>query len=173
VPGFTARIIRKESDMRRQFGEMVKERSYEQIVAADLPTLQRRVYNVLVDITPSQFDFIMANDFPKLNFNNRRIDQDTHYIICSALKDLLDCPRLLLTNDDLFCAFQRFKELLFLKEGIKQGIIREEVNDKSGITTYWTDLLPDVPRNTASKSTVRVRNRTEATCKVWRIEYES
>jgi len=157
--------------MRRQFGELVKEYTYEQVLT-DLPTLQRRIYNAMVNITPSQFDFIMANDFPELKFNRNSIDTDTHYIICFMLKDLLECPKLLLTNDDLYCAFQRFKELIFLKEGIKQGIIREEIDAKSGVTTYWTDSIPDAPKNTASVRTVRVRNRTAASCRVWRIEYE-
>jgi len=157
--------------MRRQFGELVKERTYEQIVANELPTLQRRIYDALVEVTPSQLDFIMANDFPKLRFNNKGIDTDTHYIICSILKELLDCEKLLLTNDDLYGAFQRFKELIFLKEGIKQGIIREETDRKSGITTYWTDSIPDLPK-VASPGIVRVQNRSEVECRVWRIEHE-
>ncbi len=155
--------------MARQFGELLKERSFLNLKSRELPTLQRRVYDALRGLTPSELDFILANDYAKLSINHQRIDRDTHYIICGVLRELTETARLLLTNDDILCAWQRLKELLFLKEAVKQGIIVEKPA-ADGSVTYWCDQLPSKPvfRQSTDITLITVVGH-RPTIRVWRV----
>jgi hypothetical protein len=153
--------------MPRRFEELLKARSYEDIKSKELPTLQRCIYDGLKGLTPSRLDFILHEDYPSLEVNQQRMDRDTHYIICGILKELTEDKRLLVTNDDLLCAWQRIKELIFFKQAVKQGIIVERPA-QDGSVEYWCETLPGQPTMQQNINLIDVA-KALPTCQVWRI----
>lgn len=149
----------------RQFGELVKARSYMDIKSKELPTLQRRVYDALVELSPAKLDF-MLSDHPKLSISSRQIDHNTHYLICQVMMELLDNQKLLLTTDDIVCCWQRFKELIFLHQAVKQGIIQER-SEPDGTVTYWCEL-PKKPQLQDNKDMIITVDQRRYNLRVWR-----
>ncbi len=155
--------------MAKPFLELIKMRTYANIKATELPSLQKTIYDVLKNLTVSELDFILANDYATASFTVRTMDRAAHYAICSILKDLTENPRLLVTNDDIRCAWQRFRELTFLKDGLKQGIITEKPAPDGSIA-YWCDISPDEPqfKSTEVETVITVLSQKQTT-QIWRV----
>jgi hypothetical protein len=115
------------------------EMSYEQ--AEEIwPTLTPRVFNVLRGITPRQFAFELKE--MKLTFNvDQAIDRDTYVIISTILSNSLEEPNVLMTHGDLQFSYSRLARLIYLFEGVRQGIFVEKMIDEK--VAY---VMPRPPR---------------------------
>lgn len=99
------------------------------------PTLQRRIYNALKEMTPNEVGFLLSDDFEDYKFNPDFLDYDSHHIVSHLLYRRFNDRYLMLTNDDIYCTWQRITELLYLYEGVRQGIL-EEKSGKDGGSVY-------------------------------------
>lgn len=104
------------------------------------PTLQKRVYTALLAMTPAQlqFEFSLIPNKESHKFSGTGVDQDTYAIIGTVMSSVLDEQRLILTRDDVAVVYLRMRELMFLYEAVRQGILVEQVTDNS--TEYYFDV---------------------------------
>jgi len=104
------------------------------------PALQKRVYDALLALTPSQlqFEFDAIPDRAEHIFSFDGVDQDTYEIIGTVMSSVLDENRLILTRDDVTIIYLRFRELMFLYEAMRQGIMVSKVTDTD--TEYFFDI---------------------------------
>jgi hypothetical protein len=98
-----------------------------QEVRQTYPQLQKRIYDVLLQLTPRQLAFEMAQVQGNRTFSSEIVDQPTFEIMSRVMKGLLDEQKLLFTRDDLLVCFQRFHELIFAYEAVRQGILTEKI----------------------------------------------
>jgi len=89
---------------------------------------QRRVYDALADLTPTKFQFLMHCRKDRMSFNWEGIDAATFRFIGDVLVELLDDKKLLVTEHDVIISFNRFRELIWKHECVRQGMLREVPN---------------------------------------------
>ena len=73
------------------------------------------------------------------------IDWDTYEIIGHVMSCLLEQENLILTMDDVRLCYTRFRELMYLKAAVDQGILRTEMTDNGLEYYYVTGDIEDVP----------------------------
>ena len=104
------------------------------------PCLQKRIYDTLIELTPAQLQFELAAIPDKEDYKfclEGGIDPDTYKIIGTVMASMLDEKNLILTRDDLTIIYLRFRELMFLYEALRQGIMIVQVTDTD--TEYYFD----------------------------------
>ena len=108
------------------------------------PCLQKRVYETLLEMTPAQlqFEFAAIPDKEDYKFCFEGIDPDTYKIIGTVMASMLDEKNLILTRDDLTLIYLRFRELMFLYEALRQGILVAQLTDTD--TEYYFDIEESV-----------------------------
>jgi hypothetical protein len=104
------------------------------------PQLQKRVYDVLFRLTPRQLTFELAQVQGNKIFSKVMVDQPTFEVISGVMTALLEERNLLFTKDDLVVCWQRFNELIFAYEAVRQGIMTEKI--EGGEIIYEVDSAP-------------------------------
>jgi hypothetical protein len=114
------------------------------------PALQKRVYDALLALTPSQlqFEFDAIPDKEEHIFSFDGVDQDTYEIIGTVMSSVMDENRLILTRDDVTIIYLRFRELMFLYEAVRQGIMVSKLTDTD--TDYFFDIETE-PENSGDQ----------------------
>lgn len=124
------------------------------------PTLQKRIYDILLELTPAQLQFEMAELPKSKTFCQEGLDQETYEIIGTVMSSVLDEPKLIMTLDDVRVTYMRFRELLFLYEATRQGIMTA-VTDDTGINYFFNMDVPDEfqeePENIPERYACRIR----------------
>lgn len=129
-----------------------------QTIRKQHPYLQKRVYDVLLALTPGQLQFELGaiphtKDY---KFCFEGIDPDTHQILSTVLAAMLEEQHLILTRDDLTLSYLRFRELMFLYEATRQGLMIAQVTETD--TDYYFDV-DEEPVSTAKPLPVKYRKR--------------
>jgi hypothetical protein len=96
--------------------------------------VQRRVYDALLALSPAQLVFELPKD---KKFCHEFVDGPTYAIIGRVMSTLLEERNLILTRDDILVCFLRFRELIFIHEAVRQGVMIVKPTDKS-LEYYYT-----------------------------------
>ena len=94
------------------------------------PHVQRSIYDTLLELTPSRLQFELHQIEEDREFCLECVDQDTYEIIGTVMSALLEENRLIMTRDDVILSFLRFKELLYIDQCVKQGLMVVQVTEK-------------------------------------------
>jgi hypothetical protein len=86
-------------------------------------------------LTPAQLVFELPRG---RKFCHERIDADTYVIIGKVMAAIMEEHNLVLTQDDVLLCFLRFRELIFLYEATRQGVMLTKVTENS-IDYYYVD----------------------------------
>jgi hypothetical protein len=100
------------------------------------PQIQRKIYDTLLTMTPSQLLFELNQINSNKEFSLGQVDEDTFEIIGIIMSKLMDNNRLVMTKDDVIVSYLRFKELIFLHSCVSQGLMKVQVTDKD-IQYVW------------------------------------
>jgi len=144
--------------------EPLKEFSFSQ-VRQTYPHLQKRMYDVLVQLTPRRLIFETSQVQGNKTFSKTMIDQPTFEIISEVMKTLLEEEKLIFTRDDLLVCWQRFHELIFAYEAVRQGIMTEKLEGDTVI--YEVNSGPGTAQYMA-KTKFRIKTRQFYQSKVHR-----
>lgn len=106
----------------------LSEYSYEQ-VRDSYPYTQKCIYEALLLLTPERLEFEMNLIPDKRSFCMSGINIDTWEIIGHVMKVLLDNDDLIMTSDDLKLSYSRFREMMFLKAAVEQGLMEMKITD--------------------------------------------
>jgi hypothetical protein len=109
-----------------------------QAIRKHYPSTQRRVYDTLLEMTPERLQFELAAipNREDYKFCQEGLDTDTYAIIGTIMSVLLDEKNLLLTKDDIIISYLRFRELVFLYEAVRQGIMVTQLTD-TGVDYFF------------------------------------
>ena len=114
-------------------------------IRQQLPHVQKRVYEALLNLSPEQLEFEFELLPGERSFCMTYIDWDTYEIIGHVMSCLLEQENLILTMDDVRLCYTRFRELMYLKAAVDQGILRTEMTDNGLEYYYVTGDIEDVP----------------------------
>jgi hypothetical protein len=89
--------------------------------------VQKRVYEALLDLSPEQLEFEFELLPEERSFCVTGVDQDTYDIIGHIMGGLLEQKDLILTLDDIKLCYYHFRELMYLKAGVEQGLLKIEM----------------------------------------------
>jgi hypothetical protein len=112
-------------------------------IKASYPLFQARIYDVLKELTPTRLRFELDQQTDKFNWNE--LDGNTSCLIANVLSDLLDDPKLIITQHDMLISWVRIKELLWTGDLLKQGLIQEKI-ENDGSVIYETETEPHPPQ---------------------------
>lgn len=98
---------------------------------------QRRIYDALAELTPTKFQFLMSCR-KEMSFNWEGIDMATYTFIGDVLVELIGDPKLVITEHDLLITYNRFRELIWKYECVRQGLM-QEVKADDGSVEYVVD----------------------------------
>jgi hypothetical protein len=134
---------RSRAETVREFSDNLKKAGYKAL-KHDYPTLQKRIFDVLVALTPKQLEFMVncRKDDKSMGFNWEGLDTSTYYLIGDVLVELIGDPRLIVTEHDVMVSYGRFRELIWTYECVRQGLFNE-VQAEDGTTKYVpTEVAP-------------------------------
>lgn len=129
----------------------------------EFPTLQRRVYYFLRNLSPNFVGFFLQAN-KELTFNQDFIDYQTSLLIERLLVEQFEDSKLIMTEDDVVVAFTRLKELMYLYEGLRQGVF-VEVEGKGGSIEYKLVETPQ-SRPVQTQFLVKTPRKYQATFQV-------
>ncbi len=118
-----------------------------QAIRKHYPALQKRVFDTLLAMTPAQlqFEFDAIPDKENHTFCFEGIDQDTYEIIGTVMSAVMDEKRLILTRDDVTLIYLRFRELMFLYEALRQGIMVSQITDTDTVYYFNVESAEEQP----------------------------
>jgi hypothetical protein len=106
-------------------------------VRSTFPHVQERIFEALVNLSPEQFGFELQQVSDKRTFCMTAVDHETWEIIGHVMSEVLEQQDLIMTRDDVVLCYTRFKELMYLKSAVDQGLLEPKITD-SGLEYYYT-----------------------------------
>lgn len=126
----------------------------------ECPTLQRRVYEFLKELTPNHVAFFLQASLPH-QFNLQDIDGTTRRLVYELLQEHFEDPKLLITTDDLWVSWLKIKSLYYLFEGVRQNFLIE-IPAKDGTVRHAIKEMPFGPPPV--KTVFRAKNQNFYRC---------
>lgn len=109
---------------------------------ARLPLLQERVFRALASLTPMQLQFALkCQSDTALRFNWSIADRDTFFLIGAVVSEIVEDPKLILTQHDMLLGWARFKELIYTYELLRQGILVEQIEEDGSVVYVPTQEI--------------------------------
>ena len=147
--------MKEFSDNLKKYGFKALKRHY--------TLLQKRVYDALSDLTPTKLQFILncRKDEGGMSFNWEAIDAPTYRLIGDVLAELIGDSKLIITEHDLIISFQRFKELIWTYECVRQGLFKEVYENDGTVKYIPADTMESTTQNQPEDDVLyrRVRKR--------------
>lgn len=127
--------MKEFSDNLKKYGFKALKRHYN--------LLQKRVYDVLSDLTPTKLQFILncRKDEHGMSFNWEAIDAPTYRLIGDVLAELVGDSQLIITEHDLIISYQRFRELIWTFQCVRQGLLKEVYADDGSVKYVPADSM--------------------------------
>lgn len=146
----------------KEFSDNLKKHGYKAL-KRHYTLLQKRVFDALADLTPTRLQFVLncRKDDRDMSFNWEDIDTPTYRLIGDVLAELIGDPKLIITEHDLIISFQRFKELIWTYECVRQGLFKEVYAEDGSVKYVPADTM-QAPEQSQPQSDVlyqRTRKR--------------